>query len=172
MKNLKWYVAYTYSKSERKVHQRIKELGIESFLPLHRVKRQYSDRIKLLEVPLFTSYLFVKTTESILPQLLSIEGIARFVSFANDFATIRESEIEKIKAIIAAGREMYISNSFAAGQRVMLNQGPFAGMEGVLVKEQGKNRFIVTIEALDQNISIDIPTSYFMPAQRPVSISA
>lgn len=169
MKNLQWYIAYTYSKSERKVLRRIQDMGIECFLPLHTVKRKYSDRIKLVEVPLFSSYLFIRTTESVLPQLTSIDGIARFLSFANEFATIRTSEIDLIKKIVRVGKEVSVANgSFEKGQRVMLNNGPFAGLEGVLLREKGKNRFIVSIEALNQTISIDIPTRHFTHVPRPM----
>lgn len=163
MDQRKWYIAYTHSNSEKKVHSRVLCMGIETYLPLHKVKKKWSDRIKVVELPLFSSYLFIKTTEDKIPMLIGIDGIARFLSFERKLATIKEREIELIKRIIKDGKDINAAEkgTFSNGQRVRITGGPFVGLEGTLLKEQGKSRFLIEIEGLDQMLSINIPVYYF-----------
>ncbi|MDZ4679465.1 MAG: UpxY family transcription antiterminator [Saprospiraceae bacterium] len=128
MNHQKRFIAYTHSNSEKKVHSRILNLGIESYLPLHKVKKKWSDRTKVMELPLFSSYLFVKTTEDKIPKLMGIEGIARFLSFEKKLATIKEREIELIKKIIKDGKDINAEKgTFSNGQRVRITGGNYSG---------------------------------------------
>ncbi len=162
MNQLQWYVAYTHSNTEKKVHTRVLNSGIESYLPLQTVKKKWSDRIKTVEVPLFSSYVFVKTTEEQIPRLMGIDGIARFLSFERKYATIKEKEIELIKKIVKDGKDINVERgAYCRGQRVKIKEGPLVGLEGTLIKEQGKSRFLIDIEGLNQMLSISIPVYYF-----------
>ena len=161
MSHNNWYVAYTYPKSEKKVHARIQDSGYQSFLPLQKVRRVWSDRIKMVEVPLFTSYIFVFTRVQNIPRLSDIPGIARFVSFENEYAKIRDTEIDLIKDLIANGKDIdIVRNGFSEGQKVRIKEGPFVGLEGLLVKKEGKSRFVLEIEGLKKLLSVNIPTLY------------
>jgi len=161
MRAPQWYVAYTYSRSEKKIDTRIRQLGIQSFLPLQKVKRKWSDRFKFVEVPLFPSYVFVNTTEDKIPQLKSIDGIATFLSFENKLAVVKEDEIDLIRKVIQGKMDVeVVSETFVKGQKVEVQSGPFAGLTGTLIKEQGKKRFIVEFNNLNQHLSIDIPAHY------------
>lgn len=161
MRNPQWFVAYTFSRSEKKAYTNLCRMGFEAYLPMQKVQRKWSDRVKTIEVPLFTSYVFVRTTEPMVPHLLGTHGIVRFLSFENKLATVREDEIELIRRVIAEGEEILVTNQrFRRGQRVMVISGPFAGMEGILVHEHGKNRFLIEIEGLSQAIAVNIPDRY------------
>ena len=161
---MKWYVAYTYAKFERKVHDRIQDQGITSFLPLVEVKRKWSDRIKKVMVPLFSSYVFVHTTESKLPLLERVDGLVKFIAFAGRYAVVRQKEIEMIERLLGSGQEVRVEGRrFHLGERAVINDGILAGMEGVLRGEAGKDRFYVEIEELGQIISIEVPVIYLNP---------
>ncbi len=157
--NYHWFIAYTYPKAEKKIHTRINELGVESFLPLQKVKRKWSDRTKIIEVPLFPSYMFVYTTEKSIPKLLGIREIVRFLSFESKLATIKKKEIEFIKQALKEGKELRVEKElFEKGQKVFLNEGPFLGLEGTLIQERSKNRFIIELKVLKQSLSIEVPS--------------
>jgi transcription antitermination factor NusG len=159
MKPINWYVAYTYPKYEKKVEASIQDLGFEVFLPLHKVKRRWSDRIKEIEVPLFSNYLFVYTDEDHIPRLTEVDGIARFISFQKKFATIKDQEIALIRNALREDRELQIEpNQFHNGQKVRIEDGPFMGVQGILTKKWGKKRFIVEIEGLNRHISLNLPS--------------
>lgn len=157
MQERNWFVAYTHPRAERKVHLRIQEIGYESFLPLYKVKRVWSDRIKFIEVPLFSSYVFVQTFERNLPKLSDIYGISRFIAFQGKYAKVKEQEIKVIQQFIGSGEDIQVvRNKFRLGQKVRVKNGPFLGLEGLLIKERGKGRFIVEIEGLSQSLSVNI----------------
>ena len=163
----KWYIGYTYPRTEKKVDRSIKEMGIESFLPIHKVKRKWSDRIKEVEVPLFFNYLFVKTTRPYLSNLLTIDGLSRFIEFGGEPATIANKQVEAIKKVLKNNFEFEVkSGKFEKGQKIVITEGVFEGVEGILVMEQGKNRYLIEIEEMDQSLSINIPLSYLRSARR------
>ena len=83
-------------------------MGLNSFLPLCKMKRQWSDRVKLVEIPLFNSYVFVNTTLDQVPKLLGINGVSRFLSFGGEFATISEEEIEIIKKVVESKQQVNV----------------------------------------------------------------
>ena len=156
----KWFVAYTYPQAEKKIHTGIQKLGFESFLPLHKVRRQWSDRVKLLEVPLFPSYLFIKTIPGKIQELLNVYGIARFLFFEDKYATISEDEIELIKNITEKNKSVtLLPGLFKAGQKAIINRGPFSGYKGVLVRENGENQFVIALEHLDRSLSVSVPAT-------------
>ena len=154
-----WYVAYTHSRSEKKVQNYFEDiLKLESYLPLVNVKRQWSDRVKWVELPLFTSYVFVKTTADNLHELANVFGVARFLSFEGRFAAVRDEEIDLIKKILKDGEEVSVEpRRFIRGQKVIVTEGAFEGLEGTLMTEHNTKRFIVKIAGIAQNISVSIP---------------
>ncbi len=161
MNSLQWYVAYTFSRSEKKINTRIQQLGIQSFLPLKKVKRKWSDRLKIVEVPLFPSYVFVNTIESKISKLKSIDGIATFLSFGNKLATVKQDEIDLIRKVVQCEVNVeVVTKKFTEGQKVKIQRGPFAGLRGTLIKEQSKRRFIVELNNLNHHLLIDIPAYY------------
>ena len=105
----KWYVLYTMSHAEKQVEQRLKALSVETFLPLHLSPRKWSDRIKLVEIPIFPSYIFVKTTDSKLRSLLYVQGISKIVFYDGKPARLRDSEIAQIKEFLEKAQTRDIS---------------------------------------------------------------
>ena len=161
MKEISWFVAYTYPRTEKLVHKLVQDSGFNSYLPLLEEKRKWSDRIKKVKVPLFPSYVFIQTLEEYIPQLLAISYISKFVSFDRRYAKVKDKEIGQIKQLLDKGKIISSpSNQFRKGQRVRVKEGPFLGMEGILLNEGGKSRFVLRIDALKQNLSVNIPAHY------------
>ncbi len=167
MTNMEWYVAYTYPKFEKRVSEAISRTGVQSFLPLQVSVRQWSDRKKKVEFPLFPNYVFAYTSVEMLAELRLIDGITRFISFGGKFATATNEEIQLIKRLLNSKwpvqRETF---TFRVGDFAMINHGPLQGMKGKLVQRNGKNRFLVQIEGIQQALSIEVPTNYL---QAPTS---
>ena len=150
-----WYVVYTYPKAERKVDKKLREIGVITFLPLHKVVRQWSDRKKKLEVPLFPNYVFVYTPHRDRFKVFQVDEVVRFVSFGGQPAIIAEATIDSLKKMLQGDIE--VSNEeFREGSIVKINQGQFAGVEGILIRKNGRKRLLVEIEVLRTCISVDI----------------
>lgn len=98
--NKEWYVLYVSPRAEKRVKERLLAAGIEAWLPLHHCPRVWSDRVKMVDVPLFTSYVFVRCTEMVLMDLYKVYGVVRAVFFDGHPAIVYPSEIEAIKEFL------------------------------------------------------------------------
>ncbi|MCE2843828.1 MAG: UpxY family transcription antiterminator, partial [Sediminibacterium sp.] len=92
-----WHVIYTKSKWEKKVDSLLMQRGFESWCPVQKKERQWSDRKKIIEEPLFRSYVFVKAAKEDRNQILSVNGVVNFLYFEKKPAIIRDKEIQTIK---------------------------------------------------------------------------
>ena len=128
---MSWNVLYTSARAEKRVFDRLTEMGIETYLPLHKVKRRWSDRIKLVEIPLFNSYVFVRCDEYKLRQLLLIYGVSRIVYYLGKPALVRDCEIDSIKEFlkVAANKEI-----ITCGDEVDIICGPFENRGGKVLE--------------------------------------
>lgn len=149
--NLRWYVLYTMSHAEKQVDLRLKKRLIETFLPLHLSPRKWSDRIKLVEMPIFPSYIFVKTTENELRSLLTISGVSRIVFYNGIPAVLRDSEIAQIKLFLEKAQTSEIV--FHANDDVLIACGPLKDLTGT-IKRVSKKQIILHLEQLGITVSV------------------
>ncbi|MCD7978529.1 MAG: UpxY family transcription antiterminator [Tannerellaceae bacterium] len=146
-----WYVLYTAPRAEKQVNDRLKAKGIEAWLPLHRSPRVWSDRIKIVEVPLFNSYLFVKCKEFELRDLLNIYGVIRTVYYNGKPAIIKEKEIEAIKEFL----EQAANYPLCIGEEVEILTGSMKHVSGK-VKKIKKNYLVLYLEQLGATVSVKL----------------
>ncbi|WP_069660297.1 UpxY family transcription antiterminator [Arcticibacter eurypsychrophilus] len=136
----KWFVIYTRARWEKKVDQLLKQQGIDSFCPLRTVKSQWSDRTKMVELPLFSSYVFVHVN---LKEELAVRqtyGVLNFIYYMGKPAIIRDKEVNKIKELLMThpDAEVVSYNTVSVGDKVLLKQGIFSNHEGKVIKICGK----------------------------------
>jgi transcription antitermination factor NusG len=159
----KWYVVYTRPKSEKKVASSITEMGIESYLPMHKVVRQWSDRKKKMEAPLFSSYVFVKVDDVRRRLLFSINELLKFVSIEGKPVVISENEILTIKRVLNGDfDDISTEEYFQEGMKVRIAHGQFAGLEGLVIKKCNKSRLMIRIEQLGKAFSFEISARFAM----------
>jgi len=159
IKSNAWYLIYTRSKHERKVATFLAWKNIESFLPLNKVIKQWHDRKKLIEEPLFPSYLFVylKTADDYF-ECLNCEGALTFVKTGAQVAIVSQSLIDQLQTVINNVKNIEVAGScFTAGQQVTITEGPLTGVSGKILKADKRNKIIVNIELLDRSLIIDVP---------------
>lgn len=157
----KWYVVYTKPKLERKVAASIGEMGIESYLPMHKVVRQWSDRKKKKEVPLFPNYVFVKVDDINRRFLFSIKELLKFVSIEGKPVVIRDNEILTIKSVLNGDYDdISTEEYFQEGVKVRIEHGPFSGLEGLVIKKCNKLRLMIRVEGLMKAFSIVISAKF------------
>lgn len=155
-----WFVLQTRSRHEKKVIAFLLSQEIEAYLPLHTVKKKWSDRIKLVEEPMFPGYLFVKYDEINRYKILNTPGAVRFVSFEGKYATIREKQIAAIRLIAAQKIETEVIDlSFTIGEEVYISDGPFKGLYAKLVDCKGKGKLLLEVEAIGKGVLLEIGTN-------------
>jgi transcriptional antiterminator RfaH len=157
----KWYALYTRPRAEKLVFQRLTETGIETFLPLQKTYRMWSDRRKLVEKPLLSSYIFVKTKSKHFPQVFKTLGVVKFVTFEGHPASIPQKQIDNLRLLINSDEEIEISSEkFERGDNVEVVNGSLIGLTGELIKIGTRNRFIIRIDSLEQNLILNIPRTF------------
>ena len=109
-KELKWYVVYTKSRSEKKTNERLEKIEIETYLPLIKTLRQWSDRKKKVEIPLINSYIFVKANKLNYTSILNTEGVINFIKFENKHASIPDNQINNLKILMQDSKNITVSN--------------------------------------------------------------
>lgn len=155
-----WYAVYTRSRSERKVFHRLEDENVECFLPTYKTMRQWSDRQKMVELPLFTSYVFVCIGLKEFHKVLITDGVVKIVSFNGQPAEIPKHQIDNLKILINSNHNFEKSTlEFAPGQKVRINRGSLQGIIGELIRIGRKNRILIRIEHLFQNLLVNIPAS-------------
>ena len=157
----KWYAIYTHPRAEKQVNQRLLEDGVETFLPLQKTFRVWSDRRKLIDKPLLPSYLFVKTRTKFFYQIYKTHGVVRFVSFEGKPVAIPQKQIDNLRLLVDSDADVEVSSeNFAQGDNVEVTSGSLAGLTGELIKIGRKNRVIIRIDRLDQNLILKIPKTF------------
>jgi transcription antitermination factor NusG len=154
---LKWFVVYTRPNHEKMLAQEISQIkSCESYLPVKKIMRRWSDRIKKVEVPLFSNYLFVKSTNESRTLLYNMPGVIRFVSFEGRPVTISDNEIARIKLIESSAASIENENYHCAGKEVTISRGVFAGITGTVIKKINESRFVIRVPLLKQAVSVQI----------------
>lgn len=148
-----WHVLYTKPRSEKKVTERLSKKGFDVYCPLVKTVRQWSDRKKKVQIPMFTSYIFASTDEKERQLLLHDPGVLNFVFWLGKPAIVRDSEMNAIKKIAESGDEITVEGvKMEKGQFVTIPEGPFKGLTGRIDKLDSR-KVIVFVEQLDCMVS-------------------
>lgn len=135
----KWLAVYTRPRWEKKVNQLLTEKGVESYCPLNKVRRKWSDRVKVVEEPLFKSYVFVKVNDEDRSQVRMTPGVINFVYWEGKPAVIKEKEIGAIKRFLDEYENVEVQPlDIKVNQRVKITTGPLMDQEGKVLEV--KNR--------------------------------
>lgn len=167
-KEKQWYALYTRSRAEKKVYDALIEAGVTAFLPLIKKVRTWSDRKKIVDAPLFNSYVFVMVNEKDYYTALNVFGALRYITFEGKPVAIPEKQIIAIQRYIDDPLpEEDAGTLLQPGQLVVIRSGPMEGLTGKLVNYKNKFRLLVHIETVGQMISINIPRSKVEPVNQP-----
>lgn len=158
----KWYALYTNPRAEKKVAEALSAKGFENYLPLQTTLKQWSDRKKKVQEPLFKSYIFIKTDIArFLYEVLSINGIVKFIKTGKEVSPVREEIIQAIKLSLLYFDAVELSPAnFALNEKVKVIAGPFAGLEGHVTELSSNQYFAINIEQLGTSMLIKIPASH------------
>ena len=145
---MNWYVVYTKPKWEKKVAEQLNKMGIECYCPLITQVRQWSDRKKKVEVPLFNSYVFVHLAENDRNEVFRASGAVRYLFWLGKPAIVRDEEISTIKKWLAVSDQYEISvATLQVGDKFILESGPFKSQQAI-IQEVNKTGYVLVLEAM------------------------
>lgn len=158
----KWFALYTKPRWEKKASGRLLQKGIHCWCPLQKVERQWSDRKKIIEDPVFKSYVFVRIEEDEKLSVLQTDGILHFVHFLGKPAVIKDYEIENIKGYLLE-KDAKISvqdlQGFRENDKVVIRHGVFSDNTGTVLKT-GNKKVYIKLESLGQVMIVEFPIAY------------
>lgn len=145
---MQWYVVYTNPRWEKKVAQTLEEKGFDHYCPLHKVRRKWSDRYKVIHEPLFKGYVFVRLDPEKKWGIRSVPGIINFLHYNGQPALVREEEIINIRKFLNEfdGVEV-LAADMLPGDTVIIKQGVLMNYKGILLEKTG-NKARIRINSL------------------------
>jgi len=156
---LKWIAVRSKPRSEKIASNELTKKGIETFLPIIKKRRQWSDRKKWVEFPLFSGYLFARIELKDSIYVLNTHGVNTIVKFGDKVVTIDDDVVNSIKLASEGGYDLLPMNYFTVGDQVKVIGGPMEGAIGIVeTKHEKNNRLVIKIDALQQAIAVHIDT--------------
>ncbi len=156
-----WFVLHTRSRQEKALADQLNKFSIEHFLPIVKIERQYGHRTRLVEQPLFPSYVFMLGTREDRAQAMTTNRIANVLE-VQDQATLTR-ELKQIRAAIASGVTLDPYAFLHVGHWVRVRSGPLMGIEGRVENRRKAHRLVLQVEVLGQATSVEIDAALLEP---------
>ncbi|MCC7176737.1 MAG: UpxY family transcription antiterminator [Bryobacterales bacterium] len=151
-----WFAVTVKPNHEKAAAQSLECKGWEAFLPLYRARRRWSDRVKELDLPLFAGYVFCRFARAERGQVLATPAVTSVVGFGNQPAAVPEVEIDSVRTLAASGLALSPWPFPRVGERVRIEYGPLAGVEGILAQLKDAWRVVVSVELLQRSVAAEV----------------
>jgi transcription antitermination factor NusG len=158
-----WWAVYTQHQHEKTVAEVLAGKGFEVFLPLHESMRRWKDRQKVLSLPLFPCYVFVRGALSRRLQVVTTPGIHMVLSRGERIEVIPETEIDAIRRAVQGSYEIEPHPFLKIGERVRVTRGSLEGVEGILVRKKNLYRLVLSVDMLAQSVGVEVSASDVEP---------
>jgi transcription antitermination factor NusG len=161
---ISWFAVQVKVTHEKRVASILGRSEVECFVPLYESRRQWSDRIKRVELPLFSGYVFCRFGLSAWRPILKTPSVMRIVGTGNLPTPIDEREIAAIRAVAASGLTLSPHPFLRIGERVRIEKGSLAGLEGLIADVRRRDRLIVSVSLLQRSVEVEIDSAWITPA--------
>lgn len=151
----RWYALYVQVRHEKTVGAQIELRGIPCYVPLYEAVRRWSDRKTVVSLPLFPGYIFVRVALSQANSLTGIRGAVSLVGFGNKPSPIPDEQIATLQAALSARASIPVPY-FPTNTPVRILAGPLAGLEGVVMRDKGKSRMVVSLDMIMRSVSVEL----------------
>jgi transcription antitermination factor NusG len=155
-----WFAVWTQSHFEQLVHDQLRAVGFDAYLPTMRVWSRRAGKQRLIDVPMFAGYLFVRVAmdKHRHVEILKARGVVKVLGGRWDqLMPVSEGEIESIKRVLDAGVTPEPHLHLREGQRVRIEQGPLAGVQGILVRTRpNRGLLVLSVDLLHQSVAIEV----------------
>ncbi len=163
-----WYAIYTKPRHEKKVYELLLEKNIETFLPVVLRVRQWKDRKKKVEMPLFQSYMFVRIDYKYRYDVLQTHGVIKIINFKGIPAVVPDWQIDGLKRMLQHPEKIQLENYLKSGEMVRILDGPFKDLIGTIKQIRGEDRLIISIEGIMQTVSVEVDRTNLIKIDKPV----
>ena len=164
----RWYALHVRHRYEATAAAVLGNKGFETFLPLHRVRRRWSDRIAEVELPLFPGYVFcrVDLNDRRVP-IMTTPGVIQIVGLVRTPCPVDDNELAAVRRVIASGLTAEPCRYLPIGATVRIEAGALAGLEGAIVEFKNKRRLFISVSLLQRSVAVEIDPALITPVRRP-----
>jgi transcription antitermination factor NusG len=160
---LPWYALKVRPRYEKKVASTLLSKGYEGFLPLYRHRSRWSDRIREVQLPLFPGYLFCRFDVNRRLPILVTPGVMHVVGIGKVPHPVDDNEIAALQSVVISGLQAEPRSYLNVGQKVRVEIGPLAGVEGILTALKSSRRLVISVSLLQRSVSVEIEESWVVP---------
>ena len=158
-----WWALYTRHQHEKTVADMLAAKGFEVFLPLYESMRRWKDRQKMLSLPLFPCYVFVRGGLNRRLQVVTTPGVHMVLSHGERVALIPETEIDAIRKTLEGPFRVEPHPFLKCGERVRVIRGTLEGVEGILVRKKNQSRLVLSVAMVAQSVAVEIDAADVVP---------
>jgi transcription antitermination factor NusG len=160
-----WWALYTRHQHERTIADALSAKGFEVFLPAYDSVRRWKDRNKVLSLPLFPCYVFVRGELNRRLQIVTTPGVHMILSHGESFAAIPEMEIDAIRRTVQGNFRVEPHPFLRCGDRVRVTRGSLQGVEGILVRKKNIFRLVLSVDMLAQSVGVEVDAADVEPVK-------
>jgi transcription antitermination factor NusG len=158
-----WFAVQVRGRHEARVADHLQGKGYEWFLPLYKCRKRWSDRVKVVDCPLFPGYLFCRLDPQNRLPILMTPGVIRLVGQNGWPTPVDEAEISAIQAAVRSGLPNEPWPFLSVGDRIRIESGPLCELEGIVVKHKGRNRLVLSVTLLQRSVAVEIDSANVTP---------
>jgi len=155
-----WFALTVKPRHERSVAEHLVARSLESYAPVYRERRRWSDRTQTVELPLFPGYVFCRFSFADRMKVISLPSVQSVVGFGGEPAPVQDEEINAVRTLVGSGLAVAPWHYLRIGQRVRICEGPLSGLEGILVREKSTCRVVINVELLQRAVAVDIDREF------------
>jgi transcription antitermination factor NusG len=152
----RWYALYTSSRHEKRVAQLLNARDVSCYLPLYSTVRQWQDRRKEVELPLFPGYVFVQISLRSRLQVLTVPGVVQIVSFDGRPSPVSDTEIDALRSGFSKRARFRPHPYLKVGSHVRVRRGPLEGMQGILVRRKDSFRLVLSVDLIMRSVAVEV----------------
>jgi transcription antitermination factor NusG len=164
----KWYALTVRYQHERQIERALQSKGLETLVPLYRSRRSWSDRVKDIDLPLFAGYILCQFALTERVRVLDTPGVARIVGFGGTPAAVENHEIAGIQRLLALNVPLAPWPYLKPGDRVRVERGPMAGLEGTMLRTKDALRLVIGLELLQRSVAVELDREAIVPQKTGV----
>jgi transcription antitermination factor NusG len=159
-----WYAVYTCPRHEKRIAEQLTQRSVEHFLPLYETVRRWKDRRVRLQLPLFPSYIFVRVALRDQLEVLQVPGVVRLVGFNGRPTVLSGTEMLVLRRALSSGLRAEPHPYLTTGRSVRITNGPFTGVDGILVRKKGLGRVVISLALIKSSVAVEVGSEDVLPS--------
>lgn len=168
----RWHAVYTYPRHEKRVAAQLEDKSVEVYLPLYRSKRLWNQRRVEIDLPLFPGYVFARISQRERLRVLETPSVAYLVSSRGTPVALSDEEVEQVRQCLSRKLNVEPCEYLRPGTKVRVTGGPLQGLEGVVVRQNGRARFILSVDLIMRSIAISVEAHDLEAIEKASSVAA